>query len=87
MTVDEVEDRARAVLHMALGVDERYLIPQARLVDQLYADSMELLEMVMGLNEAFGIEIRAEDVAAIDTVADVYAAVRRLLGARVEHGV
>ncbi|MCD4484604.1 phosphopantetheine-binding protein [Chromobacterium vaccinii] len=58
--------------------------PAARLIDDLYADSMELLEMVMSLNDEFGIEIGAVDVAGMRTVADVREAVaRHLLGAQV----
>ncbi|MEN6081923.1 phosphopantetheine-binding protein [Chromobacterium piscinae] len=51
--------------------------PAARLIDDLYADSMELLEMVMLLNDEFGIEIGAADVAGMRTVADVGEAVAR----------
>lgn len=72
------------MLHLTLGAKMEKIQPAARLIDDLYADSMELLEMVMSLNDEFGIEIGAVDVAGMRTVADVREAVaRHLLGAQV----
>ncbi|ERE04184.1 hypothetical protein O166_01610 [Pseudogulbenkiania ferrooxidans EGD-HP2] len=52
----------------------------------MYADSMELLEMVMSLNDEFGIEIGAVDVAGMRTVADVREVVTRCLAKAWEMG-
>ncbi|UTH74094.1 phosphopantetheine-binding protein [Chromobacterium sp. IIBBL 290-4] len=68
----------RRVLHVSLGRAEARLLPHLRLVDDLYADSMELLDMVLSLNNEFGIDIQAQDVAAMRTVADVVAVIARL---------
>ncbi|WP_158300782.1 acyl carrier protein [Chromobacterium sp. ATCC 53434] len=76
-----LERQVVAVMACCLSVEECKLEPQARLVDDLYADSLELLDMVMALNDAFGIEIGVDDIAGIRTVADVCAVVRRRLEA------
>lgn len=72
-----LEERVRAVLYLTLGAAMEQIQPAARLIDDLYADSMELLEMVMLLNDEFGIEIGAADVVGMRTVADVGEAVAR----------
>ncbi|AXE31985.1 acyl carrier protein [Chromobacterium phragmitis] len=76
-----VEARVLAVMAATLGADVESMRPQASLVDELYADSLELLDMVMALNDAFGIEIGADDIAGIRTVGDVCSAVRQRLAA------
>ncbi|MEN7431679.1 acyl carrier protein [Chromobacterium sp. TRC.1.1.SA] len=81
-----LEERVRAVLHLTLGAKIEKIQPAARLIDDLYADSMELLEMVMSLNDEFGIEIGAVDVAGMRTVADVREVVTRCLAKAWEMG-
>lgn len=77
----DIETMVREVMAYSLSADAGRLEPQARLVDDLYADSLELLDMLMALNDAFGIELGVDDIAGIRTVADVCAAVRRRLEA------
>ncbi|OHX10789.1 hypothetical protein BI347_19965 [Chromobacterium sphagni] len=76
-----IDARVRAVIGACLAADAARIQPSARLVDELYADSLELLDMVMALNDEFGIDIGVDDIAAIRTVADVQAAVARQLAA------
>jgi acyl carrier protein len=54
-----------------LGVDESEVTPQASFVDDLGADSLDTVELVMALEEEFGIEIPDEDAEKLLTVEDV----------------
>ena len=53
-----------------LGVDEADVKMEASFVDDLGADSLELVELVMAMEDEFGMEIPDEDVEGIHTVAD-----------------
>jgi acyl carrier protein len=53
-----------------LGVDENEVTPSASFVDDLGADSLDQVELVMALEEAFGVEIPDEDAEKIRTVHD-----------------
>ena len=53
-----------------LGVDEADIKPEASFVDDLNADSLDLVELVMSLEEEFGTEISDEDAENIRTVQD-----------------
>lgn len=76
-----IEKRVVEVLRVAFDVRAEQLLPQVRLVDELYADSMELLDMVLRLNDAFKIQISAVDVSRMQTVEDVCAVVLKCLAA------
>ncbi len=53
-----------------LGVDEADVTMEASFVDDLGADSLDLVELVMAMEDEFGMEIPDEDVEGIHTVAD-----------------
>ena len=65
-----VEDVLRDLISRHLSVDPRIVTPAASLVHDLGADSLDLAELTMAVEEAFEIEISDEDAAAIRTVAD-----------------
>jgi acyl carrier protein len=54
-----------------LGVEQSQVRPEATLLDDLGADSLDVVEMVMALEETFDLEIPDEDVEGIQTVGDV----------------
>ncbi|MCB1171724.1 MAG: acyl carrier protein [Leptospiraceae bacterium] len=54
-----------------LGVDESEVTPEAHFIDDLGADSLDTVELVMALEEEFGVEISDEDAEKIQTVGDV----------------
>jgi acyl carrier protein len=60
-------------------VERAALTPQTRLVDDLYADSLELLDLVLDLNERYGIEIEADDLQQMTTVAALATVLQRLM--------
>jgi acyl carrier protein len=68
MTVDF--EKVKKIIVDRLGVDEAEVTTEASFVDDLGADSLDTLELVMALEEEFGIEIPDEDAEKILTVSD-----------------
>ena len=63
-------DRLKKIVVEQLGVDEEEVKPEASFVDDLNADSLDLVELIMSLEEEFGMEISDEDAERIRTVGD-----------------
>jgi acyl carrier protein len=63
-------DRLKKIIVEQLGVDEVDVKPEASFVDDLNADSLDLVELIMSLEEEFGMEISDEDAEKIKTVGD-----------------
>src|SRR6267143_5911688 len=63
-------DRLKKIVVEQLGVDEDEVKPEASFVDDLNADSLDLVELIMSLEEEFGTEISDEDAEKIRTVQD-----------------
>ncbi len=64
------EDRVKQIIVEQLGVDEGEVTPNASFVDDLGADSLDTVELVMAFEEAFDIEIPDEDAEKIRSVQD-----------------
>src|SRR5580704_789438 len=65
-----VEERVKQIIVEQLGVDEAEVTPTASFVDDLGADSLDQVELVMAFEEAFGIEVPDEDAEKMTTVKD-----------------
>ncbi len=65
-----VEDKVKQIIVEQLGVDEGEVTPNASFVDDLGADSLDTVELVMAFEEAFDIESPDEDAEKIRTVKD-----------------
>ncbi len=63
-----VEERIKKIIAEQLGVEEDDVVPDASFVDDLGADSLDTVELVMMLEEAFDIEIPDEDAEKIQKV-------------------
>ena len=63
-------ERLKKIIVEQLGVDEADIKPEASFVDDLNADSLDLVELVMSLEEEFGTEISDEDAERIRSVQD-----------------
>jgi acyl carrier protein len=65
-----VEEKLKQIIVEQLGVDEAEVTPSASFVDDLGADSLDIVELVMAFEEAFDVEIPDEDAEKIKTVQD-----------------
>jgi acyl carrier protein len=63
-----IDDRVKQIIVEQLGVDESEVTSTASFVDDLGADSLDQVELVMAFEEGFGIEIPDEDAEKIQTV-------------------
>jgi acyl carrier protein len=66
-------ERIRGIIVDLLGVEPEKVTPEARFREDLEADSLDLVELVMAFEEEFGGEISDEDVQQITTVGEVIA--------------
>jgi acyl carrier protein len=65
-----IEDRVKEIICEQLGVEEEEVTPRAKFIEDLGADSLDTVELVMAFEEEFSIEIPDEDAEKITTVAD-----------------
>ena len=65
-----VAERVKQIIVEQLGVDENQVDPSASFVDDLGADSLDIVELVMAFEEAFDLDIPDEDAEKIKTVGD-----------------
>jgi len=66
----ELEEKVMQIIAEQLGVDVAEVTPEASFVDDLGADSLDTVELVMALEEEFGIEIPDEEAEKIASVSD-----------------
>ena len=67
-TAQEIQERLKKIIVDQLGVDESEVVPSASFVEDLNADSLDLVELIMSLEEEFKIQISDEDAEKIPTV-------------------
>ncbi|MBK2025823.1 acyl carrier protein [Francisella philomiragia] len=72
MSANEVYAKVNSIIVEQLGVKEEDLKPEASFIDDLGADSLDTVELVMALEEEFDTEIPDGDAEKIRTVKDVY---------------
>ena len=65
-----VEDRIREIIVEQLGVPAGQVVPEASFIDDLGAGSLDIVELVMALEEAFDLEIPDDDAEKIQTIQD-----------------
>ena len=69
--MSDVAEKVKAIVVDQLGVDAAKVVPEASFIDDLDADSLDTVELVMRLEEEFDIEIPDETAEKIATVGDV----------------
>jgi acyl carrier protein len=65
-----VEERVKKIIAEKLSVDMAEVVPEASFVDDLGADSLDLVELIMSMEEEFDTDISDEDAEKIITVQD-----------------
>jgi len=65
-----VEDKIKKIIAEKLSVDLEEVVPEASFVDDLGADSLDLVELIMSMEEEFDIDISDEDAEKLVTVKD-----------------
>lgn len=63
-----IEERVGNIVNDVLGVEQERIVPEARFREDLEADSLDLVELIMQFEEEFGGEISDEDAQTIETV-------------------
>lgn len=71
MSTDEIFNKVKEIIVEQLGVPETAVTNEAAFVDDLGADSLDIVELVMALEEEFDIEIPDADAEKVATVGDV----------------
>jgi acyl carrier protein len=66
-----LEERVIKVVMEQLDVTKEECVPEASFIDDLGADSLDLVELIMEMEEAFGIEIADEELEKIRTIKDI----------------
>lgn len=69
--MSDLMEKIKSIIAEQLNVDEAEVQPEAHFIDDLGADSLDTVELVMALEEEFGVEISDEDAEKIQTVGDV----------------
>jgi acyl carrier protein len=77
--MENIEQKVKEIIADRLGVDPEEVTPEASFVEDLGADSLDTVELVMALEEEFGIEIPDEDAEKIQTVGDAIEYIQKQL--------
>jgi len=67
----DIEEKVNNIVAEKLGVDRGEVTPDAVFIDDLGADSLDLVELIMAMEEEFGFEIADEEAEKLRTVGDV----------------
>ncbi|MBC8456433.1 MAG: acyl carrier protein [Deltaproteobacteria bacterium] len=76
----DVEKRIIKIICEQLDVDEKDVVPEASFVDDLGADSLDQVELIMAMEETFDISIPDEDAEKIGTVQDTIDYIKNAIG-------
>jgi len=70
MKKDEILSRLKEIIVDRLDVEEDQIVPEASFVEDLGADSLDIVELIMGIEEEFDIEIPDEDAEKLTSVGE-----------------
>ena len=79
-----LEDRISELIVDQLGVTKEEIVPEASFIDDLGADSLDIVELVMAMEETFDIEIPDDDAEKIQTIGDALTYVKEHVGVAAE---
>ncbi len=73
----DIEGKLKQIVVNQLGVEEAAVIGKAKFIEDLGADSLDIVELVMAMEEAFGIDIPDEEAETIRTVEDAVGYIKK----------
>ncbi|SMF69718.1 acyl carrier protein [Pseudobacteriovorax antillogorgiicola] len=73
----DIEGKLKQIVVNQLGVEEAAVVGKAKFIEDLGADSLDIVELVMAMEEAFGIDIPDEEAEGIRTVEDAVSYVKK----------
>ncbi|HIC86325.1 MAG TPA: acyl carrier protein [Desulfobacterales bacterium] len=76
----EIEEKVKKIICEQLNVNEEDVVPEASFVDDLGADSLDQVELIMAMEEEFDISIPDEDAEKIRTVQDAIDYIKKATG-------
>jgi len=71
MADKSIEEKVKVIIVEQLGVNPEQVTPQASFIEDLGADSLDIVELVMAFEEEFSVEVPDEDAEKLQTVGDV----------------
>jgi acyl carrier protein len=74
---ESVEDKVKSIIVSQLGVEDKAVVPNAKFIEDLGADSLDIVELVMAMEDTFSIDIPDEEAENIRTVSDAVEYVKR----------
>jgi acyl carrier protein len=77
----KLEELVSEIIVEQLGVSKEEIVPEASFIDDLGADSLDIVELVMAIEEKFDIEIPDDDAEKIQTIGDAFSYIRERTGA------
>jgi acyl carrier protein len=80
MSDKSIEDRVKDIIVDQLGVNAEQVTPEAKFIEDLGADSLDTVELVMAFEEEFEIEVPDEEAEKLQSVGDVNTYVKGALG-------
>ncbi|HAA85932.1 MAG TPA: acyl carrier protein [Kosmotogaceae bacterium] len=80
MTSDEVFERVKIIVAEKLGIEEDEISLSSELVEDLGADSLDLVDLVMAFEDEFGTKVEDEEIESINTVEDIVKYIKKKTG-------
>lgn len=80
MKMEDIQNRLKEIVVDRLDVEEDQIKPEASFVEDLGADSLDIVELIMGIEEEFDIEIPDEDAEKLTNVGEAMTYVKEKLG-------
>lgn len=72
MGINEMKEKIIDIISNQLGIEREAITPEAKVIDDLGADSLDVVELVMALEEEFDVEIPDEEAEKIKSVGDIF---------------
>jgi acyl carrier protein len=80
MSEGNSEGKIKDIIVEQLGVSAEQVTPEAKMIEDLWADSLDAVELVMAIEEEFGIEVPDEEAEKLTSVGDIIAYVDKVTG-------